>query len=270
MNVASLSAILKSAFRFPVWNADADALIAPDGSEVPLGGGSWDGVLAKGTITTDQKVMDLSVTWNNAAVTFTGLKFNVTNTASNAASLLMDLQVGGVSKFSFTKSTFKIGSFTTAAALASNSGAQWVVGSAGVGYRISLEDQGTATGLVAWSAGTPTIMIDYTGATIQGTSGALMFGATVTTPDTYLRRDAANTLALRNSTNAQTFNIYNTYTDASNYERLGISWSGNVISIKPVAAGTGTVRELHISGLPTANPGPGILWNNAGTPAIGT
>lgn len=28
--------------------------------------------------------------------------------------------------------------------------------------------------------------------------------------------------------------------------------------------------SLHISSLPTSNPGPGILWNNAGTPAIGT
>jgi hypothetical protein len=45
-----------------------------------------------GTLTTDVKVLDLSATWNNAGVTFTGLKFDVTNTASAAASLLLDLQ----------------------------------------------------------------------------------------------------------------------------------------------------------------------------------
>jgi len=28
--------------------------------------------------------------------------------------------------------------------------------------------------------------------------------------------------------------------------------------------------SLHISNFPTSNPGPGILWNNAGTPAFGT
>lgn len=28
--------------------------------------------------------------------------------------------------------------------------------------------------------------------------------------------------------------------------------------------------KLHISGLPTSNPGAGILWNNGGTIAIGT
>jgi len=43
---------------------------------------------------------DFSTTlnWNNAATTFTGLKLNVTDTASAAGSNLLDLQVDGVSK----------------------------------------------------------------------------------------------------------------------------------------------------------------------------
>jgi len=49
------------------------------------------------TVTTSNPVLDLSQTWNAGAVTFTGIKMNVTNTASAAASLLLDLQVGGVS-----------------------------------------------------------------------------------------------------------------------------------------------------------------------------
>lgn len=53
--------------------------------------------------TTDQKALDLSATWNNAGVTFTGWKFNVTDTASKADSLLADWQVGGVSKFKIDK-----------------------------------------------------------------------------------------------------------------------------------------------------------------------
>lgn len=36
-------------------------------------------------------IYDLADTWNNAATTFTAIKMDVTNTASNAASLLMDL-----------------------------------------------------------------------------------------------------------------------------------------------------------------------------------
>ena len=49
------------------------------------------------TVTTDAPIINLSQTWNNAATTFTGLKLNVTNTASAAGSNLLDLQVGGVS-----------------------------------------------------------------------------------------------------------------------------------------------------------------------------
>ena len=50
------------------------------------------------TVTTDAPVINLSQTWNNAATAFTGLKLNVTNTASAAASSLLDLQVGGTSQ----------------------------------------------------------------------------------------------------------------------------------------------------------------------------
>lgn len=46
----------------------------------------------------------LTGTWNNALVTFPGsLKLNVTDTASAAGSLLMDLQLGAVSMFRVTK-----------------------------------------------------------------------------------------------------------------------------------------------------------------------
>ena len=68
------------------------------------------------------------------------------------------------------------------------------------------------------------------------------------TVDTILARDAANTLAQRNSTNAQTFRLYNTYTDSSNYERLSIDWSttANTATISTQNAGTGSARNLAI------------------------
>ena len=56
-----------------------------------------------GTATANAPVLNATQTWNNAAVTFTGWQLNVTDTASNAASLLMDLQRGGVSRFSVRK-----------------------------------------------------------------------------------------------------------------------------------------------------------------------
>jgi len=56
---------------------------------------------------------------------------------------------------------------------------------------------------------------------------------------------AADTLALRGGTNAQTFRIYNTYTDGSNYERAALKWSSNVFYIGPEAAGTGNAYRSY-------------------------
>lgn len=73
--------------------------------------------------------------------------------------------------------------------------------------------------------------------------------ATVTfgwSTDLVLHRDAANTLAQRNGITAQTFNLYNTYTDASNYERLEVKYSANIAILQSLAAGTGTVRTLRL------------------------
>ena len=64
------------------------------------------------------------------------------------------------------------------------------------------------------------------------------------TLDTYIYRDSAGVLAQRNSTNAQTFRLYNTFTDASNYERGFMQWATNVLEIGAEAAGTGTQRTL--------------------------
>jgi hypothetical protein len=61
----------------------------------------------------------MSQTWNNGAVTFTGLKFNAAGTSdanSASGSLLMDLQVGSVSKFSVNK----IGSVSSVQLTATN------------------------------------------------------------------------------------------------------------------------------------------------------
>jgi hypothetical protein len=48
-------------------------------------------------------VLDLTQTWNQVTTTFTGLKLNVTDTNSASGSLLLDLQVGGTSKFKVDK-----------------------------------------------------------------------------------------------------------------------------------------------------------------------
>lgn len=78
---------------------------------------------------------------------------------------------------------------------------------------------------------------------VLNNSGFFSIGST---PDTYLFRDAANVLAQRNGVTAQTHRIYNTYTDASNYERGFIRWSSNVLQIGGEAAGTGSSRDLQL------------------------
>jgi len=52
-------------------------------------------------------------------------------------------------------------------------------------------------------------------------------------------------LEQRNGTTEQRYYLYNTYTDASNYERLQIGWDSNVATIQTDQDGTGSRKELH-------------------------
>jgi hypothetical protein len=64
------------------------------------------------------------------------------------------------------------------------------------------------------------------------------------------RGNTASVLELRSGTSPQTFRIYNTYTDASNYERGFMRWTSNVLQIGTEKAGTGSARsvEFHYDG----------------------
>ena len=79
-------------------------------------------------------------------------------------------------------------------------------------------------------------------------TGLVQAGTTLgISTDVLLARDAAAVLAIRNSTTAQAFRVYNTYTDGSNYERGQFGWSANVFQIGTAAAGTGTARNLELT-----------------------
>ena len=69
---------------------------------------------------------------------------------------------------------------------------------------------------------------------------SLLFGSTS------FSGSAANTLVLSSGATAQNLHVYNTYTDASNYERLSITNDGSRASIIPAHAGTGTARSLAL------------------------
>jgi len=194
-----------------------------------------------------------STTWNDAGTTFAGLRMNVTDTASNSGSSLMDLRVGGVTQFRVAKNG--------QVSAVSYSGVDG--GFSAIAFHGSVSS--SANGAVRDGIG----FVTRANSAYSWVSNTNAGSGTI---DLSLARDAANTLALRNGTNAQAFRLYGTFTDASNHRRLVATMStSGVAEIKPEGAGTGVDGNvLHISGLPTANPGPGILWNDGGTPAIGT
>lgn len=63
--------------------------------------------LERGAITSSDPA-SLTQTWNAGAQTFTAFKVNITDSASAAASLLSDLQVGGVSKWAVDKNGYPL------------------------------------------------------------------------------------------------------------------------------------------------------------------
>lgn len=87
--------------------------------------------------------------------------------------------------------------------------------------------------IVTLNASTPQLEVPQSG-------DSYTFGARSVTGDSH-------TVEFENSTNAQIVNIYNTKTDVSNYERLGIKWDANVAIIGTEQAGTGTARKLRFS-----------------------
>lgn len=158
-------------------------------------------------------IFDMVDTWNAGATTFTAIRMNVTDTASAAASLLMDLQVSGASKFSVAK-----GGGITSVYFSASGGVFSVLSNSFLGGGISASY--------------------YIPGQFQ-IGGIFAIGAAVNTPDVYITRDAADILAQRNGVNAQAFNIYRTYTDASNYQRLKHSWNTSTALIMNEGAGTG-------------------------------
>ena len=200
----------------------------PIGNTTPAAGTFTTLSANNGTLTASAPVLDLAQHWNNAAVTFTGLRFNATDTASASNSILADFQRNGSS---FIR-------------LARSFSAPYIYGTtsdSGVGF--------SSTGIIARGNGSD-IAICNTGNwgwTIRS-DGRFEWAANTnptTAADLQIFRDAADTLAQRRGANGQTLRIYNTYTDASNHERLSLRWASNVAIIGTEKAGTGSARALE-------------------------
>jgi hypothetical protein len=194
---------------------------------------------ATGSISTSQPLA-LTQTWTNAAVPYTGLQVNVTDTASAAASLLMDLQVGGVSQFRVRKDgSTSIGS--GGIPLLSVNATQVDL------FGLQITDRGliwafgnsASVAIGAWTSG---VGVRF------GSSATLAWGnggANTQNLDLILHRDAANTLAQRNGTAQQESRIYGTYTGAGDYRRLALKMSNaGVAQIVAEGAGSGAVGNV--------------------------
>jgi len=81
-------------------------------------------ILTGPTYTTNVQLATMTATWNAAGVVFTAIKLNITNTASAAGSLLLDLQVATVSQWSVDKG----GVVTQAGALTISAGGATITG----------------------------------------------------------------------------------------------------------------------------------------------
>ena len=190
-------------------------------------------LLDQGTLTTNNP-QSHTVTWNNSGVTFTGWKWNVTDTASNSASLLADFQVGGTSKASIDKSGgITAGLGTQASPAIRMSG---FTNASSTGFFALNTDNGA---IRASCANTQSLTL--TNSYLQLLDSVFFgFGAMSGTSDVRLYRGGADILEQIRSTNAQTFNIYNTFTDTSNYERGFIRWNTNTLEIGNEQGGTGS------------------------------
>jgi len=193
-------------------------------------------------------LLDLAQTWATTGNP-TAIKLNVTGSAGGTAKL-MDLQVGGASKFSISKT----GAIT-----------------GGVAYGGTTNIFYGETFALGYDSNRA-FLIDFYSSPLCVMSSQSYFGFSFnpnncdrTNNDVRLYRDGTTgvsdgKLALRNSTNAQTFRLYNTYPDSSNWERLSLGFAtySGAIYAKLAVEGGGTSAAANI----------GIALSPKGTGAI--
>lgn len=175
-----------------------------------------------GTVTTSQP-LTLSQTWNNASETFNSFLVDITDTYPSTTSLFFDFQENGSSKLRLTSSGVLQFSNDTSRAI-------W-------------SPQASRIAINAGNNGAAIISNGGVFATSAGQLGFLKGTGITESADCFIVRDAANTMALRRSANAQVFRVYNTYSSATSYERAKLEWSSNVLNIGAEQGSAGGVAR---------------------------
>lgn len=224
-------------------------------------------VIAAGTATGAGKpALSITQTWNSGIIPFDGIKLNVTDTASTAASKLLDLQIAGTSRAYVNKDGNLVlnANLTRYVTIGRSSSGDaypgiWFTTTTPSYTNYSfLYDNPTDTSLlngvngVQMRVGNNNLLKSTSSGVAVAADKPLGFSPTVyglaeltAAPDVALNRDAANTLALRNGTNAQDFRVYNTYTSSTTLEYLDLGFNSNVAEIGTVKGSVGgTARDL--------------------------
>ena len=107
------------------------------------------------------------------------------------------------------------------------------------GFTLTVPATGTAA--LAGTYSNSALNATTIGATTPGT-GAF---TTLTLGTSGILSGGTNLIEQRNGSSAQAFRLYNTYTDASNYERATFGYTSNILRIGTENAGTGTARAIN-------------------------
>ena len=157
--------------------------------------------LTGGTVTASAPLIDASQTWNASGTTFTGVRFNITNTQSASASVPFDFQIGGSSFFQIRRDgTGRFGSTDIGGySVGSNNGGFTVKASTGCGWNMSgttitteictlVEQRHGTNAQESRLYGTYTTSTNYQRMTIKSVKQTLsaLSGASATTTGTFI------------------------------------------------------------------------------------
>jgi hypothetical protein len=158
----------------------------------------------------DQNINNMTVTWNSGGTTFTAVKMNVTDTASAAASLLLQFQVAGSDKFSVRKD----GKVTAAGDLS-------IAGSGTITGNLTVSGTLSASGITGAVTG-PAGATDNAIARFNGAGGGVIKNSGVTI-------DASNNIVTAG------------YMDAASYKVGGVAMVTSVATAAQYRANTASL-----------------------------
>jgi hypothetical protein len=198
--------------------------------------------------------LNITQTWATSGAP-TAIKLVVTDTASSAASNLLEMWSGSTPTLKINVD--KSGNITVPNMMAirprgifGNSGFLLGAGSSfnePIFAIQTINSAGVALSIGRYPAGYSYLALNNTSVLGWGDNSNLSLNSPYI--DTIILRDAPSTLALRNGVNPQELRVYRTYTDASNYERFFIRTNTGTTSATQIglsAAGTGQNRNLEL------------------------